>query len=206
MPPVEHVLTITQTIPVPQGLIEAATVYYDAFAPKLDHLELFASSREQSIRLLSRSMRPDLGFFALLDGQVVGVAGMQRGDGPRFYRIAWSTWTDEFGRLGGWRRFLWHRFGQQFARPQRDEIRVDGIAVAADARGRGIGTQLMAAVVGYARDHGFRAIVLEVVDTNPDAQRLYERLGFAVTKVEQYGRWAVPAGFGGATYMRKALG
>jgi ribosomal protein S18 acetylase RimI-like enzyme len=199
------VIVITQKITTPNGLDEAAAVYYDAFALKLEHLELLTPSRERAIRLLSRSMRPELGFFALMDGRVAGVAGMQRGDGPRFYRIGLAAWTAEFGRLGGWRRFLWHRFGQQFARPKQDEVRVDGIAVAQHARGRGIGSQLMAAVEGYARDHGFRAVVLEVVDTNPDAQRLYARLGYGIIKVEQYGRWAKPAGFNGATYMRKAL-
>ena len=51
------------------------------------------------------------------------------------------------------------------------------IAVAAGARGRRIGTQLLEALVDLARDSGHRAVSLSVEPDNP-ARRLYERTGF----------------------------
>jgi ribosomal protein S18 acetylase RimI-like enzyme len=63
----------------------------------------------------------------------------------------------------------------------------------------------MAALAEHARAIGLRALELEVVDTNPDAQRLYERLGFVVLREAHYGRLTAAGGFTGATYMRKEL-
>ena len=68
-----------------------------------------------------------------------------------------------------------------------------------------MGTQLMAALEAHARAAGLRAVELEVVDTNPDARRLYERLGFVVLKEAHYGRLTDSGGFTGATYMRKEV-
>jgi len=52
------------------------------------------------------------------------------------------------------------------------------IAVASEARGRGIGTQLLDALVEMARADGQRALSLSVEPDNP-ALRLYERAGFS---------------------------
>ncbi len=52
------------------------------------------------------------------------------------------------------------------------------IGVAADARGRGIGTLLLDALIADARNGGFPALSLSVEPDNP-AVRLYERAGFS---------------------------
>jgi ribosomal protein S18 acetylase RimI-like enzyme len=52
------------------------------------------------------------------------------------------------------------------------------IGVAADARGRGIGTLLLDALIADARTGGFPALSLSVEPDNP-AVRLYERAGFS---------------------------
>jgi len=196
-------LTILQDIDARQRR-EAAEVFYAAFRPKIDHLELMPRSADQAVRILAESMRPEMGFFALWGREVAGVCGMHT-RAARFLDIRGETWRREFGRLGGWRRSIWYELGYRFQRPEPDEVRVQGIAVAAHHRGRGIGSALLERVSDHARAGGFKAIVLEVVDTNPDAQRLYERLGFAVTGQEHYGRWTAAGGFSGATYMRKEL-
>jgi ribosomal protein S18 acetylase RimI-like enzyme len=51
------------------------------------------------------------------------------------------------------------------------------IGVVVEARGRGIGSALLDALLGLAREHGFRALSLAVDRQNP-ARRLYERKGF----------------------------
>ena len=73
-------------------------------------------------------------------------------------------------------------------------------------RGRGIGTQLFERLRAYASEHGYASIRLDVIDTNPGARRLYERLGFEATKTERFGylRWLL--GFGAATTMVLHLG
>jgi len=202
---VTNMIEITQHLASPEQLAQAAAVYYEAFAHKLDGLEFNSRPPEQAIRILIESIQPEMGCYALRDGHVVGVAGMQYG-GRRFYVVPWRVWRREFGLGGGLWRWLWFRLGQRFVHPAADALRVDGIGVAATARGLGVGTQLMAALDAHALAAGLRAVELEVVDTNPEAQRLYERLGFVVRSEHHYGRLTAGGGFTGATYMRKELG
>jgi len=197
-------VAISHSLSSPEQLAQAAAVYYDAFAQKLDGLEFGSRPPAQAIRILIDTIQPEMAAYALLDGRVVGVAGMQY-RGRRFYVVPWRDWRREFGLAGGLWRWAWFRLGQQFAHPAADALRVDGIAVSAAARGQGVGTQLMAALEAHARAVGLRAVELEVVDTNPEARRLYERLGFVVTKEGHYGQITARGGFTGATYMRKEL-
>ena len=56
-----------------------------------------------------------------------------------------------------------------------------GIALIPEARGQGVGTELLAALLGLARERGCARISLSVAIANP-ARVLYERFGFV--KVE----------------------
>jgi ribosomal protein S18 acetylase RimI-like enzyme len=59
-----------------------------------------------------------------------------------------------------------------------DDVPELSMAVAPGWRGRGIGTQLVAAVLDRARQRGDRAVSLSVEDGNDVARCLYERVGF----------------------------
>ncbi len=52
---------------------------------------------------------------------------------------------------------------------------------APDARGKGIGTALVWAIVNWARDRKFEQLVLDVADNNAPAIALYEKCGFVPT-------------------------
>ena len=65
-----------------------------------------------------------------------------------------------------------------FFRSGSDIARLYSIAVAPEARGRGLGEALVAAVERAARRRGCARMRLEVRMDNPAAQRLYERLGY----------------------------
>jgi len=53
-----------------------------------------------------------------------------------------------------------------------------GMAVAADWRGRGVGSALMQACVDWARESGIHKLSLQVWPHNDVALRLYEKFGF----------------------------
>lgn len=55
---------------------------------------------------------------------------------------------------------------------------IQTIAVAEEARGHGLGRTLMLSLINEARTRGAREAFLEVRADNPQAQRLYRRLGF----------------------------
>jgi GNAT superfamily N-acetyltransferase len=53
-----------------------------------------------------------------------------------------------------------------------------GVSVLAEQRGRGIGTALIRHLEAWAIAHGAERIILNVAEANPDAIRLYHRLGY----------------------------
>ncbi|MFD9909737.1 GNAT family N-acetyltransferase [Streptomyces sp. NPDC059063] len=58
-----------------------------------------------------------------------------------------------------------------------------GFVVAEEARGKGVGRQLIQAVVEEARRQGARRITLRVLGHNTPARKLYESEGFAIEGV-----------------------
>jgi ribosomal protein S18 acetylase RimI-like enzyme len=83
---------------------------------------------------------------------------------------------------------------------------MDGIAVAENARGQGVGTQLLRRIIEHARSSRFSAVRLDVIEGNERAKQLYEREGFVVTKSQkfEYLRWLL--GFGGSATMSRTIG
>jgi ribosomal protein S18 acetylase RimI-like enzyme len=60
---------------------------------------------------------------------------------------------------------------------------IEDVRVASDRRGRGIGEQLVQWAVGEARGRGCALVELLTSNARVDAQRFYERLGFARSHV-----------------------
>jgi ribosomal protein S18 acetylase RimI-like enzyme len=59
-----------------------------------------------------------------------------------------------------------------------DAAMLEAVAVVAELQGSGIGTSLVEAGEALAAERGYTAVRLGVEDRNPDARRLYERLGY----------------------------
>ncbi len=100
------------------------------------------------------------------------------------YVVGWQR-PDDFGVVAedehgvgvgaAWFRYLpASEPGYGFVAPDVPELT---IGLAAEARGRGVGTALLAALLAIADEPGCRAVSLSVEDGNA-ARRLYERAGF----------------------------
>ena len=59
-----------------------------------------------------------------------------------------------------------------------DQAHINNLAVLPELRGRGLGTQLLEAIVVEAAHLGAELLTLEVRESNHPARRLYERAGF----------------------------
>lgn len=180
----------------------AAEIYYEAFRRKLDPL---LGAREHSLALLEMTFAdyPDLAIVALHQAEIVGLTGLQYG-GRSLFNFKWSY----FRRVFGWLRAIPMAVLMRFAhRPERPgQLPMNGIAVAPSMRGKGIGTLLLQAVFEFARANGFSTVRLEVVDTNPEARRLYERMGFIPTHTLKLPFLRNIVGFSAATTMIKQIG
>jgi ribosomal-protein-alanine N-acetyltransferase len=66
-----------------------------------------------------------------------------------------------------------------------DEALVQTLAVAPAVQGRGVGAQLLVALLEEAGRRGQRTVSLEVRSDNAPAQRLYDRHGFTRTAVRR---------------------
>ena len=58
-------------------------------------------------------------------------------------------------------------------------LTIHALAVATEMQSHGIGRQIVEYCVRFAREHGYRAIRLDVVPTNFPARKLYEMCGFS---------------------------
>ena len=174
-----------------------ARIYCDAFAAKLGP---FLGEPAAAAALLGPTLRPERALLAIDEAAdvVLGVAGVKH-DGLELTGLGWDDLREAFGLVGA----AWRAVGLTlFERDQADgELLMDGIAVAADARGRGVGTALLRAVIDRAADLGLSTVRLDVVDTNPRARALYERVGFEATEVEEIGVLGKPFGFTSATTL-----
>ncbi len=65
---------------------------------------------------------------------------------------------------------------REIAHDDEGEFRM--LAVAHDARGRGVGEALVRACLAAARKAGLAGVAISTMDGMTDAHRLYERLGF----------------------------
>lgn len=62
-------------------------------------------------------------------------------------------------------------------------LAVNGLAVAPQAQGQGVGRRLIESIVEAAKQRGLAKVTLRVLGHNTGARRLYERCGFVVEGV-----------------------
>jgi ribosomal protein S18 acetylase RimI-like enzyme len=192
---------------LPDQLREQSAVLFDeAFGAKMG---MAVPDRDKRVAFLERTFRASHAVVAIRGDELVGMVGLSASEGT--YRgglmdVSWDprALRDLLGVIGSFRA----AFGMQVAdhRPEPGELYVDGIAVSPEARGQGIGSRLLDEVAAIAREDSFRWVRLDVVDINPRAQALYERVGYEVTKVQTFGYMRRIIGFGGVTSMELPIG
>ncbi len=198
----ENDVNITTKLPR-EMITQAAEVYYSSFKQKYDGLLMIPRTREQALHILRESMNCSMGIYALDDGgNLVGLAGLGC-KGRGFVKYKWRLLLQEFGLLGAILRKLIKFFEAPALR--KGQLRIEGVVISEDAQGQGIGTALLHAVFEWARRQGYKTVCLEVINTNPDARRLYHRLGFKDKGRVYFGLLTRQAGFTFIWRMEKKL-
>lgn len=182
---------------LPNDRLEAAArLYWQAFGGKLGRI---LGPEERAIRFLCRAIRRDHCLYVTdASGQLIGIAGFKSPEGG----FAGGTKEDLraiYGRFGAmWRMTLF-----QMLLDDEDNVRflVDGICVAREWRGQGVGRALLEGLIAEARWRGYPAIRLEVIEDNVRARALYERMGFSTARTESIGLLRLVFGFRRAMIM-----
>lgn len=179
---------------------DAAVIYWQAFGKKLGRV---MGPKPKALAYLTAIIDPDHALIAQdQNGALLGLAGFKTAQGAfadgsltemrRVYGIAGATWRSAVMRL-------------MQTEIDNERFLIDGICVAEGARGKGIGTALIAALCDEGRARGHSAIRLDVIDSNLRAKALYLRLGFRILKSDTIGPLRHIFGFSDATTMVKAL-
>jgi diaminopimelate decarboxylase len=105
------------------------------------------------------------------------VTGTVRGYRRRF-RHPWTDREAQIVAVDGDDRVVGHVYVQRESHPVTRHVATLGIAVEAGARGRGIGSALLAEAVRWARSVGVDKVALSVYPHNTGAIALYRKFGF----------------------------
>lgn len=188
----------------PQQQEQVANLFYEAFPLKVKYLWFYAKTREQAVELLSQSIQFEQGIYAIRNEEVVGFLGYNIGK-KAFTPANYNAFRNVYSPFIAIWRFLFYTFYLRFHLYNENILHIDPIAVSVKARGNGIGKLLLNKVEQLAKDMQITKINLEVVDTNPSAQKLYERFGYIIKKELKSSSFTVKAGFKKVIFMQKCL-
>ena len=192
-----HSITPTIVHGIPSAMLDdAVALYDDAFGAKF---AVAVPNTTRRLSLLSSSLNLSFAFAAIAENRLVGLAGYKTHSGSFTDRMTFAVLAKHVGLIRGtWAACVFSLY-ERSLRP--GELLMDGIVVDANFRGNGIGTLLLDSLTTFAENSGFHSIRLDVIDTNPNARRMYERNAFVATKTEHFGylRWLL--GFGASTTL-----
>jgi ribosomal protein S18 acetylase RimI-like enzyme len=185
----------------PEGERETvARLFWEAFADKLGRV---MAPESKALAFLCLALRPDFALTAQdASGRVLGVAGLKTLEGGLV-----SAGFAELRQAYGWAGALWRApLLELTERPiGPGQLLMDGLFVAAGARGQGLGAALVEAVMEEARARGLAEVRLSVVEGNERARALYERMGFRPVEEERLGPLRLVFGFARATTMARTV-
>lgn len=180
---------------------QVADLYWQAFGRKLGPA-LGPAHRGRAF--LAAHLNRDRGITAIGDdGQILGIAGYHLAGRSLAGGSARDVVSD-YGLFSGCGRLA--VLALLSRKQQEDVLLMDGICVAAQHRGSGIGSLLLNEIAAVAAENSCSHIRLDVVDVNPRARALYQRHGFTALRTQHTPFLRALMGFGAVTTMQQKVG
>ncbi|WP_077703007.1 GNAT family N-acetyltransferase [Virgibacillus dokdonensis] len=165
----------------------AAKLYSEAFERKFSKV---VGNREVIEGLLEQCMDSQFCFGAYNENnQLVGLMGFHI-DNQALIKLKISSFIKTFGAIRGIYKASLLQLLFNHKSDNAKQLLMNGVAIESTYRGRGIGSQLFEALFTFVKSEGYESIKLHVIDENPRAKALYERLGLVQKKHEKMPRWA----------------
>ena len=186
---------------LPEGASDkASSLYWEAFGGKLG---LVMGPRTKGIEFIRRVIDPSHAISVTdTSGALLGVVGFKTSKGA-LVGGGFKDLAAVYGLFGAaWRGTLLSLLDRD---TENQRFLLDGIFVAPEARGCGIGSMLLDAIATEARLRGYYSLRLDVINTNPRAAALYARHGFEAIKTRKLGALRHIFRFESATTMIKTL-
>ncbi len=174
----------------------AALLYDEAFRQKFS---VAIHSDKKRLSLLQDCLNPEYAIVAIKNNDLVGIAGFHTKKGSLTRGITFRDLISRSGILKSvWAALVFSLYERKL---KPGELLMDGIAVQKEFRGKGIGSKLLDKIVKYAQENKYEKIRLDVIDTNPEARKLYERKGFEAVKTNKFPFLKLLLGFGSSISM-----
>ena len=160
----------------PELVSSAANLFLTALGEKFVPI---LGNEANAIALVESSIVSTSCLSAEEDAKLLGVLAIQTNK-QSFLDPDFKDLRAHYGIVGGIIRAAGLTLLQHSPKPK--ELYIEGIAVTDFEQGKGVGTKLFDELMIFARSQGFERVTLQVIDTNPRALKLYERLGFTIEK------------------------
>lgn len=187
---------------VPEALrLTVATLIYDSFENQFQYT---LGPRYKGVSFIADSLQSEYGLIAFQENEFVGIGGAKTEKGE-LIQIRFSRWLYTY-HIRTLRSFF-IGFPFLYERHESGVLTLASLSVKKAARGQGIGTQIIKEFIHYGSVNGFHTLKLEVVNSNPKAKMLYDRLGFTTRRYTSIPRpWSFFLGFTGVYEMVYPLG
>lgn len=192
-----NTIQVSYQIGIPEQYRDTAVELYDeAFGKKIS---VAVKDKRKRLKLLNSSLVLKYAIGAFAEKQLIGIAGFHTTEGSLTSGIGYRDLLSQLGFIqGNWAAIIFSLYERK---PKPGELVMDGIAVHAMGRGKGISTKLLTEIRKLGVQEGYSQIRLDVIDINPKAKKLYERIGFKAVKTESFPYLKSILGFGGVTTM-----
>lgn len=77
------------------------------------------------------------------------------------------------------------RFERIVRKPIKHSLYIAHLGICSTVQGQGIGTQLIRWAIARAKQQGYQSVSLDVAQSNPQARKLYESLGFVECRAQK---------------------
>lgn len=177
---------------------QIAMIVKEAFKEKLEWFYKGMDKSKMQL-LIEKSITYNLGFYYVEDGEILGVTLLAT-KGKKYL----SNRKEITKHMKLWNGVMYKLSFSDFGL-KANELNLGMIAVCPNARGKGIGKKMLSHVYNTAIREQKDTITLDVINTNIDAKRLYEKEGFKESTYLSTHLFTKGMGFTGLSIMKKTL-